>query len=232
MNAAARHAERERPVVAFHILVRIPITTGKAVVVAAPDLHEPHAALQEAPRGEALPRKMPGLFRRVDLLRPRLRATFEPVKAKDVRRLRREIKRLGRGELHARGEFVAADAGIKPLVALARGGVPAVQFRQQSVRVSLAGGRHVIARGMRPQVGDGRVGIGVDERAAVLAGQEGGVPVLHAVRGEAPVIRHHDERRQVIVQRAETVAHPAARAGKAGQLEARGLEQRRGAVHA
>ena len=37
----------------------------------------------------------------------------------DVRRLRLEVERLGRGELHAGGQLVAPDSGIEPLVALA-----------------------------------------------------------------------------------------------------------------
>jgi hypothetical protein len=46
------------------------------------------------------------------------------------------------------------------------------------------------------------------------------------------VVGQHDERGQVVVERAESVAHPAAGAGETGQLETGGLQQRGGAVHA
>ena len=48
------------------------------------------------------------------------------------------IHRLGRGELHARGEFVAADPGVEPGVTLARGGVFAIQPGHYRVRRLLA----------------------------------------------------------------------------------------------
>jgi hypothetical protein len=82
------------------------------------------------------------------------------------------------------------------------------------------------------QVGDRCVRAGENDRAAVLRREERGVPVLHAVRREAAVVGQHDEGRQVVVERAEAVADPAAGAGEAGQLETGRLQQRGGAVHA
>src|SRR5262245_41836041 len=43
---AAGHANRERAVVAFDILVAVPVPPRKAIVVAAPDLDEAHASFQ------------------------------------------------------------------------------------------------------------------------------------------------------------------------------------------
>jgi hypothetical protein len=53
-GGAARHAQGERAVVAQDIFVRIPVAAREAIVVATPDLHEAHAALEEAAGGEAL----------------------------------------------------------------------------------------------------------------------------------------------------------------------------------
>src|SRR5947209_6964089 len=39
----ARHADRERAMIARHILVGIPVASWKAVVATGPDLHEAHA---------------------------------------------------------------------------------------------------------------------------------------------------------------------------------------------
>ena len=65
---AAGHAGGERAVVALHVLVAVPVAPREAVVVAAPDLHEPHAALEQPPRDEALAAEVVGLLERVDLL--------------------------------------------------------------------------------------------------------------------------------------------------------------------
>ena len=46
------------------------------------------------------------------------------------------------------------------------------------------------------------------------------------------MIGQHDERRQIVVHAAQAVTDPAAHAGKAGQLETGGLQQRRLAVDA
>ena len=47
----------QRAVVALDVLVRVPVAPREAVVVARPDLHEPHAALEQPPGDQALPPK-------------------------------------------------------------------------------------------------------------------------------------------------------------------------------
>jgi hypothetical protein len=119
-RGTARHAEGERAVVALHIFVRIPVAAREAVVVATPDLDETHAALEQAAGGEAFLGEMNVSSVGADSFGPGLRAAVEAVEFQHVRGLGLEVERLGRGELHARGEFVAADARVEPLVALAR----------------------------------------------------------------------------------------------------------------
>jgi hypothetical protein len=231
-GGAAGHAEGERAVVAVDVFVRIPVAARKAVVVAAPDLDEAHATFEEAAGGEALLGKMKRLFVGADFFGPRLRAAVEAVEFLHVRGLGLEVERLGSGELHAGGEFVAADAGVEPLVALARGGVLAVEIGEETVGGGLAARGDKIAGGVGEEIGDGGVGAGQDDCAAVLRREEGRVPVFHAVGREAAVVGEHDEGGQVFVERAESVADPAAGAGETGQLKTGGLQERGGAVHA
>ena len=229
---AARHAARERPVVAADVLVRVPVAPRVRVVVAAPHLHEAHAALEQAPRCEALLREDIRLLGVVDVLVPGLRVAVEPVEPQHMLGLRLDVKGLGRSHLHARRELVALDARVEPLVLRARLGVRAVHRGEELLRVALARAVHEASRRVRAEVCDRIGGAWVDHRAAVLARKERAVPVLHAVRRHAAVVGQHDEGRQVLVQRAETVAHPAARARESRQLEARRRQRGRGRMHA
>jgi uncharacterized protein YoaH (UPF0181 family) len=52
-GGAAGHAPGQRAVIAADVLVGIPVAAGEAVVVAAPDLHEAHAAFEQAAGDEA-----------------------------------------------------------------------------------------------------------------------------------------------------------------------------------
>jgi hypothetical protein len=56
-GGAAGHAGGERAVVAFDVLVGIPVAAGEPVVVAGPDLDVAHAAFEEAAGDEAFPEK-------------------------------------------------------------------------------------------------------------------------------------------------------------------------------
>jgi hypothetical protein len=80
---------------------------------------------------------------------------LEPVELQDVGGFLGHVQRLGRGELHARGEFVAADAGVEAGVAFARGGVFAIQLGSTCAAASLFGsGRHVVGPLWGKQIGD------------------------------------------------------------------------------
>ena len=231
-GGAAGHAQGQRAVVAVDVLVRVPVPPGEAVVVAAPDLHEPDAPLEQAAGGQALAAEVLGLLERVDLLVERRLAVIEAVEPEHFRGLAGEVQRLGRGELHPGGQLVALDPAVEPVVAGARGGVLAVQAVQQSDPrgVARAGGERDALVG--EEVGDGRLGAGVDDGPLVLRGKERRVPVLGAVGGEAAMVGQHDERGQVVGQAAQPVADPRAHRGEAGPVEAGRLEQRPLAVHA
>ena len=56
-----------------------------------------------------------------------------------MRRLLGDVERLRRGELHLRGQFVAADARVEPLVAGPRGGVLAVELASRSMPAASLG---------------------------------------------------------------------------------------------
>src|SRR4051794_24319757 len=92
--------------------------------------------------------------------------------------------------------------------------------------VALAFGRDIAARLMREEVGNGGLGAGIDDVSAVLRGEKGGVPVFHAVAAEAAVVGQDNEGGEVLIQRAEAVAHPTSRAGEARKQEAGGLQER------
>ena len=177
---------------------------GKPLSLPAPDLHEAHAALQQPPRGQALAAEVVHLLRGVDLLRPcPSRRGRVPYISRIVRRLLGNVERFRRGELHLRGEFVAADAGIEPLVARARRGVLAIECARgrRRPRASLAGVmKSPRLSGKRSAIGVLRAGI--NDRALMLRRQKRRVPVLRAVRRQPAMIRQHDERRQIVVHRA------------------------------
>ena len=59
---------------------------------------------------DAFAPKVIRLFRRIDFLWPGRRVSLHPIEFEHRVRLFREIKRLGCGELHSRGQLVAADA--------------------------------------------------------------------------------------------------------------------------
>lgn len=45
-----RHAVRQRAMIALDVFMAVPVAAWKTVVVARPDLHEPHASFQQPPR--------------------------------------------------------------------------------------------------------------------------------------------------------------------------------------
>ena len=96
-------------VVAGEVLVRVPVAAREAVVGAAPDLHEPHAALQQPPGDQAVAAEVLGdrLVQAVERLR---------------RRRSRPTRSSTSGALSCKpgGQLVGGDARVEPRVALAR----------------------------------------------------------------------------------------------------------------
>ena len=87
-----------------------------------------------------------------------------------MRGLRLQVECLGRGELHPCRELVAADTGVEPLVAFARGGVLPVEVGHQPVSRRLAVGRDKLPGRVGEQIGDRSLGPRKNDRAAVLRG--------------------------------------------------------------
>ena len=212
--------------------MRIPVAAGEAVVVAAPDLHEPHAPFEQPAGRQAAEPEVVRLLLGIDLAGPARPRPVEAVELEHVLRFTGQIERLGRGQLHLRREFVALDPGLQTAVALAALQMMTVETADQVTGGGVGGAGHKRGGLVRPEVGQRLVGCGLHDRAAVLRRQEAGIPVLHAIGAVAAVVGEHDEGRQVVVHRAERVAHPAAGAGEARQHEAGRLQERGRRVHA
>src|SRR6266513_1040017 len=84
--------------------------------------------------------------------------------------------------------------------------------------------RDEVAANVRVEIRNGVLAARKDRRAAVLARQERRVPILRAIRSEAPMVGQHDERGQIVVHAPEPVTHPRAHSRKTGKLETGGLE--------
>ena len=205
--------------VALDIFVRIPVAPGEAIVIPAPDLHEPHSSFEQAAGDQALPAEVLDLFGRVDLAGPTGLAMVEAVELQDVLRFPPQVERFGGGQLHAGRQFVTADAGFKTRVSRAFPRMVAVQPPQQLLGGPFAVGRHKPAAAVGVEIGDGGRLAGENDRSLVLGGQKRRVPVLGAIRGKPPVIGQHHKRRQVFVQAAKAVTDPAPHSRKARQLE-------------
>ena len=214
------------------VLVRIPVPTREAVVVAAPHLNEAHPALDQPTGHQAfVPEVMPFLLG-VDLARPRRRIASDAILLQQRVRFLGQIHHLRCRQLHACRQLVAPDPRIQPRIPIPRLRVPPIQPRHQVMRRTLARRLHIIPVSVREQVRDRILASGIQDRSGVLPRQEGGVPVLGSVRCKSPVIRKHDEGRQVLVDRSESVADPRPHARESGQLEPCRLKVRRLAVHA
>ena len=186
---------------------------GKPLSAPAPDLHEPHAALEQPPGDQAVAAEVAGLLAGVH------RAVVLHVRARRGRR--------GRGRAAARRRCRAPRARTSCILAASSYERMRASSRRVAVRASAScrrlscssGREHVRARrrGLtngafgREEVGDRVVGAGADHRALVLGREEPGAPVLRAVGREAARVGQHDERRQVVVQLPQAVADPAPR---------------------
>ena len=104
--------------VAGHVLVAIPVAAGKAVVVAAPDLDETYAALDEPASDEAFAAEVLGFLLGIDVFRVLRLWAVEPVHLQDVLRLLRDIQSPGGGQLKPGSQLVTAYAGIETRIPL------------------------------------------------------------------------------------------------------------------
>ncbi len=65
---ADRHAAGQRSVITLDVFVAVPIAARKTVVVARPNLHEPHATFQQPSGDQAFAAKVFRFLGRVDLV--------------------------------------------------------------------------------------------------------------------------------------------------------------------
>ena len=127
--------------IAIDVFVRIPISTREAIVVARPDLHKADTPLKHPPGNEAFLREIDGLFEGVDFFIKCARNVIQSVHLEDMFRLTCGIERLRGGQLHARGELVAANPRFETLVARAGFGMLPAQLVDQgnTLRIALVG---------------------------------------------------------------------------------------------
>ena len=124
-----------------------------------------------------------------------------------------KIQRVAGLHLHARGQFVAGHAGIKPGLEGTRGLVPFVEPGNQVALKRFDGGGLVKGRF---QV-EHRRALCAETRALVHRRQITGLPVLRAVHGQFVRVLQYDVGGQVLVFRAQSVAHPGAEGRQARQ---------------
>ena len=165
------------------------------------DLHESHAALHEAPGGQALPGEM---------------AAGGVVEAVEIERLAGfggEIEGLRGGHLHPVGELVALDPGLDLAIGAGPVAVAGIEPRGEVKLGPLLVVGHRRAAG---EVGDRRAS-GVEARSLERAWQKASRPVLRIALGEPPPLRvdHDDEAGKIAVLTPQAVGHPAASAGGA-----------------
>ena len=210
------HAPGQRAVIAFDILMAIPIAAGKAIVIAAPDLHKAHTTFQESAGGKAFAAHVVGFFSCVDLSGPFFAMFLDAIHGFDCGGFLADIERLGCGELHFGGKFVAFDSGIQAAVFFALLLVDLVELFQQGKAGAVAGGLDITAGFVGEKIADGCFGPRIDDGACMLRGQESAVPVLWAIGCKTTVIRQDDKGGQIVAERAEAIAYPAAHTGKTG----------------
>ena len=201
------------------VFVAVPVAARKAVVGAAPDLHEPHAPLQQPPGDQAVGPKVLGDW------------FVEAVQFLRRLRLVRDIEHFGRAELQPGGQLVGARCARRAASRL-RAPARCARFscsQQLEAFASLSRGDELRRFG-RKQVGDRIRPADADHRALMRGRQKAGPPVARPVGRKAARVGQHDERRQIVGQASQPVGHPRPHAGKARQHEAGVLHERGRAV--
>ncbi len=180
------------------VVVRVPRLTGHE------DLHEPHAALDEAPGHQAA--RAVGLGRRVV-------EAVEPVR---FRRLAADVQGVGGGELHSGGQLEAGDAGVEFQLVGVAFLVLGVEFAQQ-LEPALLDGRRPRRPGLEVQ--DGHA-FRAERRALVNRRQPAARPVADAIHRQAARVGQHNIGRQVLIDRTESIGRPRPNARPAGDGQA------------
>src|SRR5438034_7364746 len=99
-----------------------------------------------------------------------------------------------------------------------------VQPAKQRLRCSLAARGDEVSALVRIKIGNWIFPPRVDDGAAVLTGQKGGIPIFRPIGGEAAMIGQHDKGRQILVLSAKAIADPGAHARKTRELKPSGLK--------
>ena len=116
-RGASSHPRRQWPVIPLDVLMRIPITSRKTVIIAGPDLDKTHSTLQQPARDQALSPKVFRFFFRVDLSRILTRVFRNSILFEEIAGLVPNIKGLRRRKLHLRRQFITPNTGLKARIA-------------------------------------------------------------------------------------------------------------------
>ena len=172
------------------------VVLGVAVAVPTPviQLHEAYAFFDQPPREQAV-RRETGLAR------------LGAIQVEHVLRFLRDIHQLRHARLHAIGHLVLRDAGQRLGIAHAAELV-AVQRLQGIERLPAQLGVHAVGIG-KEQHG---ITLRAQRHALVNRWQKPAAPKRCPAVGSVRARHHHDEARQVVRLRAETVTQPRAHA--------------------
>src|SRR5580765_777626 len=176
--------------VLFDLRMRIPFAAGATV-----ELNETNAALDQAARQETIATKRRGMvvIQTIELLR--------------CFRFFAKVHRFRGFSLHAEGEFVAADARVELAVLRPAGGKLAIELREQFQLSALL---RFTNPAWRVQVWE-RFGRRTQPHALIQGEHEARTPIARTPDDLAVVIAQNRKGGQVLVFRAEAVAHPCAK---------------------
>ena len=193
-------------VIRLDVVVRVPGIGVLVADAAGKDLDEPHAALDQPPRHQALP---------AERLADRLVEAVERLRGLG---LAGDVHRARRASLHAVGELVRGDPRRQLAVAGKLLHVQLVQLRQRIEARALGFGGHA---GRRLQIDD-RIAGRTELRALIGGRNEAGAPVVRSAERSAARVGHDDVGRQAGRDRAQAVGDPRADARKS-QVDLPGL---------
>ena len=215
----------------LYILVRIPISPRKTIVITRPNLDESNASLQHPTGRQTFTRKMDSLLLCIDFLFKRSRYLIEPVELEDMLRLLRKIQRFRSSQLHPGCELITANAGFEPLVSRSLLRVASVEFGQQHLSGGLTSVCDVSAGLVRTQVCNRIFRPRINDRPTVLGWQKSRIPILCSIAREPSVVWENNKSREVVVQAPEPVANPCTHARESWQLKTGRMQQGRLAMH-
>ena len=200
----AVHRRCLRVVVLPHVLVAVPVDPRAAERTAVEELNEPHAALKQPAGHQAIAGKT--LVCRV----------VDAIERPHGRRLVGEARGLRDAHLHSRCQFIRSQPRREVGVAGVEPGEVAVHGLEEA-EIGRAIGRGAASRSV--EIGDRVAAVGAEGNSLMVGREEATGPVDRSAGRLAAGIGEDDERREVFVDRPQTVAQPGPHGGEAVERE-------------